>query len=678
MQRRQLLAAALVLTLVNQANAENQSPEGKAEGKAAENPAMDHIIVTATRVDRDISEVMRSISLLDRQHIDSIQGQSVGDLVNALPNITLAGGARAGSQTINIRGLGGNKLLQTVDGARLSFESGHRPSYYLDPALVKSVEALRGPASSLWGSGALGGVIAQRTLDASDLAAAGSMGGFVRTGYNENNHQQTTTVALAGMTANTDWLLSGYHRDSDDLVLGNGETLQHSASDDFGYLTKFTWEATEDHQLQFNYRASTTDGSVPSNGTAQANNTSNFVIQRETDTQHANARWRFTPGNDLINSQALVYWNRIEVDEARVSDGRGDNTELNETGINLMNVSTFGVVTLQYGADLYREEFEALRSGTNRPLPPKAVNDVWSVYVQGEAQLNEAWRVDLGLRHDDFTTEADNLNDRRSDSSASSSMALVYQPADTVSLAIRYDEAFRAPTAEELYTSGTHFCMGPGFCNRFVPNDSLEAESASNVELIGKFSLNNLLGADVISIEAAAFDNNVDNFIEQIVTGPSFFHFPDPGTTTWVNVSDADISGFEVQAAYLRGGMNLSFAYGQTRGTDNATGDDLTNIPADTLSADLSYTFSRQALKAGLRWIHADSQRRTNYAENTAGLSFDGYSVVDLYASWSPSALPAIQFDLNVNNIEDTFYRRAWDQLPEAGREVILSARYSF
>jgi len=61
-----------------------------------------------------------------------------------------------------------------------------------------------------------------------------------------------------------------------------------------------------------------------------------------------------------------------------------------------------------------------------------------------------------------------------------------------------------------------------------------------------------------------------------------------------------------------------------------------------------------------------------------AGEAFDSYSTADLYANWSPRAFPALRLDLNINNLGDEFYQRAWDQLPQAGREVILSAVYSF
>jgi hemoglobin/transferrin/lactoferrin receptor protein len=174
------------------------------------------------------------------------------------------------------------------------------------------------------------------------------------------------------------------------------------------------------------------------------------------------------------------------------------------------------------------------------------------------------------------------------------------------------------------------------------------------------------------------FENRVDDFIEQVVSGPSFFGRPDPGTTTWINVDRATLRGGELAATYENDGLRLRLAYGLTRGEDDASGEDLSNIPADTFNADLAYAFTGPSLLTGLRLTHAADQARTRvpgFAEDTR---FDGYTVADLYATWSPRAFDALRLELNVNNVTDRFYQRAWDQLPQAGREVIVSARYRF
>ena len=170
----------------------------------------------------------------------------------------------------------------------------------------------------------------------------------------------------------------------------------------------------------------------------------------------------------------------------------------------------------------------------------------------------------------------------------------------------------------------------------------------------------------------------MDNFIEQIVVGPFFFPVMDGGYTTWVNVDEATLNGGEISASYVRGGLSLTTSYGLVRGEDDKTNEDITNIPADTLKLDLAYNFSALNLMTGVRYTYADNQNRTNYEENTSDTTYDSYGVTDLYASWSPASMSNLRFDLNVNNLEDKHYRRAWEELYEAGREVIVSARYQF
>ena len=63
------------------------------------------------------------------------------------------------------------------DGARQNFGSTHDGRFFIDPRLLDSVEVLREPASSLYGSGATGGVIEFRTVDAADLLAQGQTAG---------------------------------------------------------------------------------------------------------------------------------------------------------------------------------------------------------------------------------------------------------------------------------------------------------------------------------------------------------------------------------------------------------------------------------------------------------------------------------------------------------------------
>lgn len=624
---------------------------------------VDEVVVNATRMEQKSDEVSRQIIIIDKETINSMQPQSVAEVMANEPNILIEGGSRPGFQTINIRGLGNSRVLQTVDGVRQDFESGHRASYFLDPVIMKSVEVIKGPASTLWGSGALGGVVAQTTIDAEDiLNNDDDIGGLIKSSFNFNNDQLTTTAVIAGRTDTLDWLISGYGRNSNDIELGNGEPLSNSASEDQGALAKLNWQLNEDQSIAFNMRHATVEGGVPSNGSAQVNGSSVFLIDKDQVNNSVSTDYRIDTESPLLNAQIMAYWNNVEVDESRVSDNRADSTEKDTYGININNLSQFGDISLLYGIDGSHSNFSAQRSGSNRPTPPNASMDIWGAFTQGIIPLSPTWSVELGARYDHFSTEAQNLGQSRSDNELSPSAALIWKTTDNLELTLRHDRAFRAPTAEELYSTGTHFCMGPGMCNTFLPNPQLEAEKAANTEFIAKLAIN-----QAWTVKTSIFENRVDNFIEQTVSMSPF-----PGNTYWENVDKAKLHGFEINAVYSQNNIHLALGYGQTRGKDLATGDPLNNIPADTWSADLSSSFLNNQLKAGIRVLHAEEQDRST------GDHYDDYTITDLYAAWQPKAIDDLTLNFTINNATDEYYRRAWAELYESGREVSLAATYKF
>lgn len=630
--------------------------------------AINKVLVSATRTESNVSESGRAVSVVEKEQLEAMQPQSVAQAVRYETNVTMSGGPRSGSQGVNIRGLSGSKVLQVVDGVRQVFESGHRPSYFLDPEMLKSVEVVKGPASTLWGSGALGGVVAQNTISAADLLKPSQdLGGFFKTSFNANNDKQTYVSALAGRTETLDWLLNGYFRDSNDLKQGNDQNLENSGKRDHGMLAKTQWQINENQGLNFVYRQSNEAGEIPSNGEANLSS-SVFLIDRDTDTKNAALEYELNTESDHVNALASVYWNHVEMEESRVSDGRGDSSELDVLGLSLQNSSVLDSMTLLYGVDGYNEDLTGKRDGANRPLPPEANTKVWGAYVSANVPLSETFQWELGARYDRFETEAENLNNKASDDDVSPSVALIWQASDALQLTLRHDRAFRAPSSEELYTTGTHFCMGPGMCNTFLSNPDLEPEKAANTELLARVAFEPNEQGGQWFVESSVFENKVDNFIEQIVSFSPF-----PGNTTWVNVEKATIKGAEVATTYIQDALTLKLSYGQTRGKDKNTNEYLTNIPADKKTIDASYAWADRSITSGLRVTDVDSQSRVNN-----GADFNGYTIADLYASWSPSQLPSVKLDLAVNNLTDRYFRQAWQELYEPGREVIVSAKYSF
>ena len=134
---------------------------------------MEGVTSTASKSSRDPFTLAESVSIVDRDAIETEQAAQLGDLLEGLANVSIAGGPRGVAQQVVIRGVGDERILFLLDGARQNFSRAHNGRVFVDPELLKRVEVLRGPASALWGSGAIGGVVALTTVDAADLLAPG-------------------------------------------------------------------------------------------------------------------------------------------------------------------------------------------------------------------------------------------------------------------------------------------------------------------------------------------------------------------------------------------------------------------------------------------------------------------------------------------------------------------------
>lgn len=635
--------------------------------------------ISVARGDANIEEVNRSLIVKTQEKINQIQAESTAEALAFEPNVEIAGGPRSGNQTINIRGLEGNRILQTIDGVRQNFESGHRPTYFLDPVLLKQVEVLKGPSSSLWGSGALGGVVAQQTINAGDILDTDArVGGLIKHAFNENGNGHATTLAAGFRGDNYDLLASAYYRDKDDFEQGNGEELANSADRNHGVLLKGEFQIDDSQSLTINIRDAKTNGAVPSNGSAEISR-SNFLIDRSSESSQYSLDYRLNTHSPLINAQALVYRNDINTNESRISDGRSDSTELETLGLNVNNQSEFGNTRLTYGIDYFEDDFSSERGGTDRPIPPEATTDVTGYFVKADIQLTDSLQSDIGIRHDNFETEAENLNSSRKESATSFSGGIAWAAAEWLQLGLRFDEAFRAPSSQELYTTGTHFCMGPGFCNTFVSNPDLEPEEAENKEVLANMEWASVWkDGDALNIKTSVFQNDVDNFIEQFVTPPNFSSFPpDAGISSWTNVDEAKIKGFEIQASYQHNALSVVVGYGETEGEDTNTGNALSSIPANKFSSDINYVFIPERVNAGVRYTYAAEQN--DVPPDNVQASYNSYHLVDVYASWKPKATgDNLTFDVTINNLTDRHYHVAFQELFEPGREVRLSASYTF
>lgn len=654
----------------------------------------DEVLVTATRVNEKVSETSRSVAVINEEKLLESQPASVAQALKSEANINVTNGPRATSQGVEIRGLGGQRVLQTIDGARQNTNSGHRGSYFIDPELLSSVEVVRGPASSLWGSGAIGGVVAQNTKSANDfLEGQDNFGGYIKQGYEFNGDRTKTSGALYGL-ANTDtagsidWLINGSYNDSNNIDIGNDQALANSGSEASSGLAKLGWQATETQRLQLSARFANIDELVPSNPATEVGS-SVPLVKRKTKDKNVTLDYSLSPVADpLLDLNATLYWNSTDYDEDRLTKDQLDSTEYQTIGFSINNSSSFANTVLTYGVDGYRDSIETVRDDTGqvgqRPNDIDGETTVWGAFTRADIRLNDHWSIDAAVRYDAFENESNNLQTSSDDNAFSPSLGLAWNTTDWLTLSARFDQAFRAPSIEEMYSTGSHYCIPviPGFlpdglCNTFEINPDLKAEKAQNKELKADLRFTELTGDDELAITLSVFRNDVDDFIEQSVSNPLMGIPGFEQTTSWNNVDEAKLTGFELTTRYRYRQTRLSLNYGQTEGKDKTTHEYLSNIPAKKFAADLSQGIMQGDMKLGTRFTYVADQDQLPEGNSN---QYGSYKLWDVYVAWEPAMgdFEGLRVDFAVENIGDEEYRQAWQTLYEQGRNIKLSARYRF
>ncbi|MFP4298358.1 MAG: TonB-dependent hemoglobin/transferrin/lactoferrin family receptor [Spirulinaceae cyanobacterium] len=158
------------------------------------------ITVTANRAARLLLDTAASITVIDSEEIEQRVIQDIRDLVRYEPGVSVGSNPnRFGNQGFNIRGIDGNRILIQVDGIPTADNYVGRGRDFFNLETIERVEIIKGPASALYGSDAIGGVVSFITKDPEDYL--GTFGEPIYTSlsttYDSTNEGQNTTGVLA-------------------------------------------------------------------------------------------------------------------------------------------------------------------------------------------------------------------------------------------------------------------------------------------------------------------------------------------------------------------------------------------------------------------------------------------------------------------------------------------------
>lgn len=153
------------------------------------------VVVVANKRPRQLADVVGQVSVIDAEFISQYLIENIDEMLKYEPGLNIeSSGTRFGGNAVNVRGIGGNRVAIEIDGVPArdhfaigSFSDGGRILSETDR--IKRVEVLYGPASTLYGSDAIGGVIAITTWNPDDLLARseGNTSFSMRGGYQSAN-----------------------------------------------------------------------------------------------------------------------------------------------------------------------------------------------------------------------------------------------------------------------------------------------------------------------------------------------------------------------------------------------------------------------------------------------------------------------------------------------------------
>lgn len=699
----------------------------------AQSTELDSINVIATR---DPSRFAYTPEKQSKDSLLSKQATSVAAALEDIPNVDIRGGSRSIAQKPNIRGLSDNRVVQVIDGVRQNFDLAHRGSYFLPMSLIQEIEVIKGPSSSLWGSGALGGVVAMRTPNALDLLKNNDKFGVkIRQGYQTANNLSERDASVFAANDKFDVLISGFYNNADNLRTGKGNKLNNTAYKQFGGLAKFGWQINDANRVELSHRETRFKQTAPSNNEVENELTNEKIIEQieefhrpnngfpskprpsesETSKFYSGVKTRFgsvsyltdqqipdqstvfnyylTPDNPYLNTHIALYNNKTIEKEQRKVSGVKDQTKLTTRGINLRNSSELSHISFVYGVDYMRDKIRTER-GTNgsdakfRAEPYNANSNTTGVYLIAHIPLfGEKLLLSPSVRYDHYDTSSKTV--KYKDNHLSPATKLTWIVTNWLDFTAKYNEAFRAPSMQERFVSGAHFgaeTRGLNQVNRFVANPNLRPETAKNKEITANLHFDSLFKqGDKFKIEATYFRNDVKDFINLKIfndantnksastrTGALL-----PTKSQYQNITNARLSGIELQAQYQTERLTLFTNYGSTKGKDKDSGEALSNIAASKIGVGVNYALVKDKFTVGATVTHYAAQRRV---PKDHGVTYPSYILTDLRATYAPlkGEWKNLRLDFALENLFDRKYQPAFSLMEGTGRNAKISAVYSF
>jgi hemoglobin/transferrin/lactoferrin receptor protein len=669
----------------------------------AETTTLDLITVTVNKIKQVLSDVAGGVSVGTKKEKDLYGQKSVQQIIAPMPGVSASQNADDPATAINIRGLQDfGRVAVTIDGARQNYQrTGHNSNgmFYFEPEQMEQVTVTRGPISNVYGSGAIGGVVSFDTLDPLKFLRTGEqVAGSEKLSYSSNgaNIMSSTTGAMrlgdyGAVLGNLVLRDNGNYTDGNGNLVGNsnsGNLLIGTAKDIKSGLAKIALTPRDDMRLDLSYII---NNDIFNSAVGPSSSSTSARYSNDVTAQTLSSKFNFAPtSNKMVDVTASAYWTETDQAQVRLNGaytGYHRDFKIDTIGTDIYNTSRFGIGSSQhaltYGVDVFKDkvtDFDPTLGGGNF-YTPSGERVAGGAFVQDKIEATSWLEFIAAGRYDAYSLDGNSISSSGSHFSPKGTMVL--KPFENSSLKGlnfygTYAEGYRAPAITETLISGVH----PTAPFTFLPNPNLRPETGHTLEagFTGKFE-NMLRSDDRFTVRGSVYQNRVSDFIDLQNLDPNNDDSgPCPGfacyaddTSQYVNVANANLQGIEGEVGYDSPLFFGGIAGSMVRGTNEATGDWLTSVPADKLVTTLGFHFNDQKGSIGARWFAVAPQDRV---PATATNASNGYNLINLFANYTAS--DNLNIGLNVDNLFNENYKPYLDSYNQPGRTVILTVTTRF
>lgn len=601
--------------------------------------SLQEVVVSGSRSERLVDDLPMTIDVLNAGDIEQGQIRDIRDAARNIPNVSvrraparfgLAQGStgREGNAGFNIRGLEGNRVLMLVDGIRIprSYSFGvnsfGRDTLSID--LIKRIEVVKGPASALYGSDGIAGLVNFITFEPADFLTDGkTLGGRASVSYSGDDKGKAVSATVAGRASDMlDWQISAATNRAEALankgtndVAGPRRTTPNPQSDSGNALmgkVVLRPNGAQKHVLTFEHVEKESEyelltaRAVPIVGATSVLNANAFTTM-DRNRLTWDARYKLETGfadnlqtvlgfQDAKSREYAFEDRNTAADRARDTHYRERTWQASIQADKTLHMSSTWAQKFTYGLDHTTARVSNFQTGLTPPagetFPLKRFPDTTeastALYVQDEL-IGGDWSITPGVRIDRFNIDASQTGFpvpvvSLSGSAVSPKFGVLYRATPQWSVFGNYASGFRAPNAGQVnafFENVTQFY-------KTIPNPGLKPEKSKNLEFGARGRLEQL------TLDAAVFYGRFSDLIQDNVQVGGNGTALNPTVFQSINIDNATIQGFEVRGAVDWGKLGMGrlstpFSYGQTRGRDTHTGAPLDTVDPAKLGVGVRY-----------------------------------------------------------------------------------------